>query len=60
MAVIVQNFFFCFAVLELELRTFSLSHFTSHIFVVGVFEIGSHKLVAQGWLGTVILLISAS
>jgi hypothetical protein len=28
--------------------------------VLGIFEIGSHKLFTQGWLLTVILLISAS
>jgi hypothetical protein len=28
--------------------------------VLGFFEIGSHELFARGWLGTVILLISAS
>jgi hypothetical protein len=28
--------------------------------VMGFFEIGSHKLFAQGWLQTVIFLISAS
>jgi hypothetical protein len=29
-------------------------------FVLGIFKIGSHKPFPRGWLGTVILLISAS
>jgi hypothetical protein len=39
--------FVLFAVLGLELRAFILSHSTSLIFVIGFFEIGSHKLFAQ-------------
>jgi hypothetical protein len=39
--------FFIFAVLELELTAYTLSHFTSHFFVMGFFEIWSHKLFAQ-------------
>jgi hypothetical protein len=36
-----------FVVLGFELRAYTLSHSTSLIFVVGIFEIGSHKLFAQ-------------
>jgi hypothetical protein len=36
-----------FALLGLEIRAFNLSHSSSPIFVIGLFEIGSHKLVAQ-------------
>jgi hypothetical protein len=39
--------FFCFAVLGFELRTYTLGHSTSPIFVMGFFEIGSCKLFAQ-------------
>jgi hypothetical protein len=37
-----------------------LSHFSNPFFVMGFFQIGSHKLFAWGWFRTVILLISAS
>jgi hypothetical protein len=40
-------FFFLFAVLGLDLWAFTLNHSTSPIFVVGIFEIGSHELFAQ-------------
>jgi hypothetical protein len=36
-----------------------VSHSTS-CFMLGIFEIGSHKLFPQGWLWTMILLIAAS
>jgi hypothetical protein len=39
-------FVFCFAVLGLELRAYTLSHSTSPFFTVGFFEIGSLKLFA--------------
>jgi hypothetical protein len=35
-----------FSVLGLELRAFTLSHSTAQFFVIGFFEIGSHKLFA--------------
>jgi hypothetical protein len=38
-----------FAVLEFELRAFTLRHSTSLIFVMGFFEIGSPELFA--WTG---------
>jgi hypothetical protein len=42
-----QSLFFpFFAVLGLELRAYTLSHSTSPFFVMGVFEIGSHKKFA--------------
>jgi hypothetical protein len=53
-------FFFLVMVLGLELRAFTLSHSTSSFLWRFFFEIGSHKLFAQCWLRTVILLISAS
>jgi hypothetical protein len=40
-------FFYIFAVLGLELRAYTLSHFTSHFFVMGFFEIGCAKLFAH-------------
>jgi hypothetical protein len=33
--------------LGFELRAYTLSHSTSSLFVMGFFEIGSHKLFAQ-------------
>jgi hypothetical protein len=39
-------FFFFFAVLEFELRAYTLSHSTSPFFVTGFFEIGSCELFA--------------
>jgi hypothetical protein len=48
-----------FAVLEFELRAFTLSHSTSPFFVKGFFEIRSHKLFAQAGF-KLILLIFAS
>jgi hypothetical protein len=48
-------FFFFFAVLEFDLRAFTLDHSTSPFFVKG-----THELFAQGWLRTPILPISAS
>jgi hypothetical protein len=39
-----------FVVLELELRAFILSHFTTPFCVLDVFEIGSPELFAWGWL----------
>jgi hypothetical protein len=39
--------FFFFAVLGLELRAYTLSHYTS-LFVMGVFKIGSHEIFARG------------
>jgi hypothetical protein len=39
---------FFFAVLGLELRAYTFSHYTSPFFVMGVFEIVSHELFAQG------------
>jgi hypothetical protein len=42
-----NNFFqFFFAVLELELRAYTLSHSTNPFFVMGLFKIGSCKLFA--------------
>jgi hypothetical protein len=40
--------------------SYFLSYSTNPFFVIGVFEIGSGRLFAQGWLQTMILLISAS
>jgi hypothetical protein len=37
-----------------------LSHSTSIFFVLGIFETGPQELFAQGWIRTIILLISAS
>jgi hypothetical protein len=37
-----------------------LSQSTSPFFVMGFFEVGSHKLFALGWLWTSTLLISVS
>jgi hypothetical protein len=51
---------FFFVVLRFELRTFTLSHSTSLIFVMGFFQVGSWELFALGWPRTAILLISAS
>jgi hypothetical protein len=56
----VFSFLFFFLALRLERRAYTLRHSTSPIFVMGIFEIGSHELFAQGWLWTAILLISAS
>jgi hypothetical protein len=36
------------AVLELELRAYTLNHSTSPFFVKGFFKIGSRELFAQG------------
>jgi hypothetical protein len=47
-------------VLGFELRAYTLSHSIRTFFVMGFFEIESHKLFPQGWLRTSILLISAS
>jgi hypothetical protein len=50
---------FCFAILGLELRAFTLSHSTSPIFVKGLSRKGVSKYLP--WLAqTTILLISAS
>jgi hypothetical protein len=43
----VSSFFF--VVLELELRTYTLNHSTSPLFVVGFLKIDSYKLFA--WAG---------
>jgi hypothetical protein len=43
------DFFFFFAVLEFELRAYSLSHCTSPFIVMGFFEIESLELFA--WAG---------
>jgi hypothetical protein len=51
---------FFFSVLGLELRAFILSHSTNPFFVMNILKIGFLELFAQGWLGTGILLISAS
>jgi hypothetical protein len=40
-------FFFFFSVLGFELRAYTLSHFTSPIFVKGFFKIGSLELLTQ-------------
>jgi hypothetical protein len=40
-------FFIYFAVLGLELKAYTLSHSTSPFFVMGFYEMGSHKLFAQ-------------
>jgi hypothetical protein len=37
-----------FAVLGFELRTYTLSHFTSPFFVMNFFEIGSRELFERG------------
>jgi hypothetical protein len=51
---------FCVCVvLGLELRAYSEPP-PPALFVLSIFEIGSCKLFAQGWLQTVILLISTS
>jgi hypothetical protein len=52
----------CFlAVLEFARQVlYHLSNSSSPVFVLGVSEIGSHKLFACGWLLISILLISAS
>jgi hypothetical protein len=42
-------FFFFFVILGFELRAFTLSHYTSPIFVMGFFEVGSRELFA--WAG---------
>jgi hypothetical protein len=47
-----------FAVLEFGLRTYTVSHSTSHIFVIVFFKIGSHKLFAQASFE--LFLLSAS
>jgi hypothetical protein len=39
---------------------YCLSHFNQPFFVLGIFEMGSCKLFAGGWLQIAILLISAS
>jgi hypothetical protein len=41
------SLFVCFAVLELELKAYTLSHSTSPFFVMGFFEIGLLELCAQ-------------
>jgi hypothetical protein len=51
---------FFFSVLGFELRAYTSSHSTNPFFVMDFFEIESCKLFPQGWLWTVILLISAS
>jgi hypothetical protein len=38
---------FFFKELGFELRAYTLNHSTSPFFVIGFFEIGSHKLFAQ-------------
>jgi hypothetical protein len=44
----IAHLFFFFCVLGFELRTYTLSHFTSHIFMMGFFsKIGSHELFVQ-------------
>jgi hypothetical protein len=43
----VSNFFLFFAIMELELRAFTLSHSASPIFGMSIFEIGSRELFAQ-------------
>jgi lysylphosphatidylglycerol synthetase-like protein (DUF2156 family) len=56
-------FVYLLVVLGLELRAFTLSHSTSSPppFLWWIFfKIGSHEIFARGWLGTLILLISAS
>jgi hypothetical protein len=45
----VFGFFGVFLVLGFELRVYTLSHYTSPIFVMGFLKIGSHKLFA--WAG---------
>jgi hypothetical protein len=40
------NLFFFFVVLGFKFRAYTLSHSTSPFFVMGVFEIGSCKLLA--------------
>jgi hypothetical protein len=51
---------FFFVVLGFKVRAYTSSHSTSPFFVMGIFEIGSCELFAQGWLPTVILQMSAS
>jgi hypothetical protein len=41
------QFFIFFSVLGFELRVYTLSHSTSHFFVVHFFKIGSFELFAQ-------------
>jgi hypothetical protein len=54
------GFFFLFAVLGLELRAFTLSHSTSLIFEDHFFWDRVSWTICQGWLRTMILLISAT
>jgi hypothetical protein len=43
-----MEFIFLFlAVLGFEIRAYTVSHSTSHFFVVGFLKIGFHKLFAQ-------------
>jgi hypothetical protein len=46
--------------LSLPGSTLPLEPLCQPCFVLGIFEIGSHELFAQGWLWTSIILISAS
>jgi hypothetical protein len=46
---ILNLFLFFFAMLGFELRAYILSYSTCPIFVMGIFEIGSHELFA--WAG---------
>jgi hypothetical protein len=45
-----SSFFFFFAVLGLELGTFTLNHSTSPIFCEGFFKLGSRRTICPGWL----------
>jgi hypothetical protein len=51
---------FEFRALGLLVRQSTWSHSTSPCFVLSIFKIGSPKLFAQGWLQTMILLLSAT
>jgi hypothetical protein len=55
---LVKNFFF--GGMGFELRTYTLSHSTSPIFVIDFFQGRVSQTICPGWLQIVILLISAS
>jgi hypothetical protein len=51
---------FIFSIVGLELRAYTLSHSTSPFLWRIFFKIGSQELLCQGWVRTLILLISVS
>jgi hypothetical protein len=56
---VLSFYFFCFAVLGLKVRAFSLSYSASP-FCVGYFRDRVSQITCLGWLQTTILLVSAS